>query len=206
MASDLSYDLHYLMALDARPAPASAASADPDEGALLALAAENIAALCTEVIRLPRTGGEDGVLATLPPPVMLLPREKHVPVAAEPTKWEAFAREKGIQRRKRGAMVYDEKAQEYRPRWGYRRRTDNTIEHDAIADTKPGVTDFAGAPDPFELARRERKGRVEKNRAQNAANAERASSRGGRRGRDQGHDHDHGRGRPRGGESRKVKR
>ena len=33
---------------------------------------------------------------------------------------------KGINKRKRGRMVWDEEAKEWKPRWGYKRANDNT--------------------------------------------------------------------------------
>lgn len=55
----------------------------------------------------------------LPLPRYRLPREKPIPEAKPQTKWEKFADMKGIQKRKRSRMVFDEDAQEYKPRFGY---------------------------------------------------------------------------------------
>ena len=44
----------------------------------------------------------------LPPPRFRLPREKKIPEAKAQTKWEKFAESKGIQKRKRSRMVFDE--------------------------------------------------------------------------------------------------
>ena len=43
------------------------------------------------------------------------------------TKWEKFAREKGIQNKKKSRMVWDETRQEWAPRWGYKRANDDNI-------------------------------------------------------------------------------
>jgi hypothetical protein len=58
--------------------------------------------------------------AQLPPPSTVLPREKPVPKAPEATRWELFAKEKGIKKRKRERMVFDEEKKEWAPRWGYK--------------------------------------------------------------------------------------
>ena len=50
----------------------------------------------------------------------MLPREKPAPKAKEETRWEAFAKEKGIKKRKRERMVWDEEKKEWAPRWGYK--------------------------------------------------------------------------------------
>ena len=59
--------------------------------------------------------------AELPPGTTLLPREKPVPEPRPETRWERFAKEKGIKKRKKSSrMVYDEQKGEWRPRWGYK--------------------------------------------------------------------------------------
>jgi hypothetical protein len=49
-----------------------------------------------------------------------LPREKHVPEAKPLTKWEKFAKEKGIKKTKKSRKVYDEQTKEYLPAFGYK--------------------------------------------------------------------------------------
>ncbi|KRY42707.1 Ribosome biogenesis regulatory -like protein [Trichinella spiralis] len=49
-----------------------------------------------------------------------------IPKKAPPTKWEEYAKMKGIQKRKRTRMIWDEAAQDWKPRWGYNRANDNT--------------------------------------------------------------------------------
>ncbi|RYP79898.1 hypothetical protein DL769_002731 [Monosporascus sp. CRB-8-3] len=68
----------------------------------------------------------DGVLLTLPPPTTPLPREKPVPAAKEPTKWERFAARKGIKPKTREARAahartYDEETGEWQSAWGHDR-------------------------------------------------------------------------------------
>ena len=48
---------------------------------------------------------EDAVLAELPAPIYRLPREKPVPEEKAETKWEKFAKTKGITKTKRSRMV-----------------------------------------------------------------------------------------------------
>lgn len=61
---------------------------------------------------------------TLPPPTFPLPREKPLPKPKEETKWEKFAKKKGIKEAKRGAgkTEYDEAKGEWVPKWGYKGR------------------------------------------------------------------------------------
>lgn len=71
----------------------------------------------------PLNSTKDGVLLTLPPPTTRLPREKPVPEAKPPTKWERFAAKKGIKpktREQRRNLAYDEESGEWKRKWGYK--------------------------------------------------------------------------------------
>jgi len=68
--------------------------------------------------QLPREEDKQGVYLTLPACSISIPREKPLPKPKPPTRWEKFAEQKGIQKRKRGRMVFDEDSQEYKPRYG----------------------------------------------------------------------------------------
>lgn len=37
------------------------------------------------------------------------------------TRWEKFAKEKGINKKKKDLMIYDEQSKEFKPRYGYKR-------------------------------------------------------------------------------------
>jgi regulator of ribosome biosynthesis len=56
-----------------------------------------------------------------------LPRANPLPQPKPLTKWEKFAKEKGIKKKKRERMIYDEDHQEYRPRFGYKRTNSGTL-------------------------------------------------------------------------------
>ena len=57
-------------------------------------------------------------MTQLPAPVTLLPREKPLPKPKPPTKWERFAKAKGISHKKRERQEWDEERQEWVNRWG----------------------------------------------------------------------------------------
>lgn len=44
-----------------------------------------------------------------------------MPKPKAPTKWETFAKEKGINKRKKEKLVYDEITQQWKPQYGYNR-------------------------------------------------------------------------------------
>jgi regulator of ribosome biosynthesis len=93
-------------------------------------ARENVQLLLSKLFVLPTQRlDSSGVLATLPAPTMRIPREKPIPKAKALTKWEEYAQLKGIQKKKKGRMVFDEDFGEWRPRWGYK-RANNTLDKD----------------------------------------------------------------------------
>lgn len=110
------------------------ASADDREAALQAGARAALCALLQGLCALPLPAGDlassaaDGAVrgtalrvgrVALPPPSTPLPRHRGQPVAREPTKWEAFARAKGIRKRSRTErMAYSETRKEWAPRHG----------------------------------------------------------------------------------------
>ena len=49
-----------------------------------------------------------------------LPRAKPVPVPKPPTKWDLFAAEKGLQKRKKSRHTFDEQVDDWVPRHGYK--------------------------------------------------------------------------------------
>jgi len=88
-------------------------------------------------------------LAKLPPGKMHIPREKPPPEPKPPTKWELFAKAKGIKKKKKSRLVFDEITQEYRPRFGYKRPLDPN--NDWVKEDKPSELEKHGVQDPFEL-------------------------------------------------------
>ncbi|NXU82398.1 RRS1 protein, partial [Xiphorhynchus elegans] len=177
---ELEFDLGNLLALDRNPPPSAAAlrGAAPRREALLrALARDNTQLLVCRLWELPaeRAGGAGGPLvARLPEPAFRLPREKPPPRPRPPTRWEQFARLKGIRRRRKSSLVWDEQAKEWRRRWGYR-RAGGDPSRAWVAEVPAGADP---AEDQFARLRREKRERVarnELNRLRNLARAQRGA-------------------------------
>ncbi|CAH8392629.1 unnamed protein product [Eruca vesicaria subsp. sativa] len=130
-----------------------------------------VQAIADVLFNLSSTDSNDGPLVQLPRPSTKLPREKHhanllcflflfhLPRPKPPTKWEEFALKKGIQKRKKDKIVYDETTDKFKRRHGYDRvNDDNDI---PIIEAK--ATD-------------ERVGKQEKNRLQNLKTAAKAGA------------------------------
>jgi regulator of ribosome biosynthesis len=130
--------------------------------------------LLNQVFDLEATVTDMGYIVQLPPAVADLPRARPVPRVREQTTWEKFAAKKGIQKRKREKFVYDEKAGEYRQRFGREgyRVTRDTDE--GVMEAQAGVDDFAGAEDPWTRERAAKRRRVADNTKQQVRNTKRA--------------------------------
>jgi len=107
-----------------------------------------------------------GPLASLPRFSSLLPREKPLPKPKPLTKWEKFARAKGINKKKKDRLVFDEERQEWVPRWGFK-GANKDIEDQWLVEV-PNTADDDFRPD--REAARERKERRQKNEAQHQRN------------------------------------
>nr|GEV64036.1 ribosome biogenesis regulatory protein homolog [Tanacetum cinerariifolium] len=116
-----------------------------------------IQAVADALFSLPSSEDASGPVVSLPPPTTKLPREKPLPKPVPPTKWEVFAKKKGIQNKKKDKLVYDEQTQSWKRRHGYDRVNDDNdlpiIE--AKMSDEPGV-------DPFAKRRSEKKQRAAK--------------------------------------------
>ena len=142
---------------------------------MTALAARAAQSLVAGLWGLPSSPAPVGRLADLPRPSTPLPRAKPPPAPRAPTRWEAFAAQKGIAKRKRSKLVYDEDAGEWRRRHGYKRAGDDADVH--VVDAKPG--DRPGS-DPFTEAAAARRDKVRTNERQRVANLKAgAKARGG---------------------------
>ncbi|KAL5975806.1 hypothetical protein ACLOJK_020134 [Asimina triloba] len=128
-----------------------------------------VQAIADALFNLPSTEDPDGPIVQLPAPTTRLPREKHLPKPKPPTKWELFANKKGIKKRKKDKIVFDEQTGTWKRRHGYDRVNDD--KDVPIIEAK--MTDEPGE-DPFSERQNERKKRVEKqekNRLQNLKQA-----------------------------------
>ena len=93
--------------------------------------------LVREIWRLPVERTSQGPVASLPRAVLQLPREKPVPEPKPQTRWEKFAETKGIEKKKRGRMVWNEETEQWAPRYGYKRANDGGADW-PIMEVKPG--------------------------------------------------------------------
>ncbi|QSL64083.1 hypothetical protein MERGE_000238 [Pneumocystis wakefieldiae] len=88
---------------------------------------DSIQILLNKIFSLPRIITLNGSFIELPEPIISLPREKHIPKQKPETKWEKFARAKGIKSKSKidGKMTYDKNKKKWIPKWGYKGKNKN---------------------------------------------------------------------------------
>ncbi|CEG41616.1 ribosome biogenesis regulatory protein [Plasmopara halstedii] len=147
---DLTYDLGNLAAFDTHP------FVYQNEKELALHARENVQLLINRIFELPRVMSDMGPLAQLPEPEVVIPREKPLPKPKVETKWEKFAKEKGIEKRKKSRKVFDEEKGEWSHSWGYQRAGDDL--KDWAVEMKAGDME-----DPWTKRKQEKRAQVDKN-------------------------------------------
>jgi regulator of ribosome biosynthesis len=134
-----TYSLSHLTAIDPNPLPQTShllSLLRPElNSTLQSIARDGTQSLITTLLTTTTIHStSDGLNMTLPPPATPLPRWKPLPKPKAPTKWETFAKKKGIGKfagsasggaalaERRKNAVYDEEKGEWVKKWGYKGR------------------------------------------------------------------------------------
>lgn len=137
-------------------------------------AAAGIAPLVTALFALPvvpsTTGGR---VVALPPASTVLPRALPPRTAAPLTKWEAFAKSKGITKKKRERVVWDEATTSFKVRHGYK-RVDKDPQNWLVPHKEGMGHADKGGVEPFAPRKAAARAAAEKNAQAAAANERRA--------------------------------
>ncbi|PAV89021.1 hypothetical protein WR25_14960 [Diploscapter pachys] len=156
---DPMVDVGNLLLIDRQPV-----TSDSDE--LKDRARNNTQLLLNAIWQLERQQVEDAVVAILPAPTYRLPREKIIPQPRQPTKWELYAKAKGIKKRTKDKKKFDDLTGEWKPTYGYRRGNDST--KDWVIEIPQNAAD--PMKDFFEERIEAKKERVAKNEMQRLKN------------------------------------
>lgn len=153
--------------------------AEIKERFLLQVARAGAQMMCNALFDLPRDSTIDGVFAELPEPVSVLPREKPLPKDVPLTRWERFAKTKGIKNKKR-KFQFDEHSGENAVRYGYHGKKRTLAEGKEAPRSKDGlvpenwlipVSNGRDAfEDQYERASLQKKQRLDKQRMQERRN------------------------------------
>lgn len=178
-----TYDLGNLATFDPNPLDNDKLKdGSQKEEYLTSVTRDNVQLLINQILSLPvktttdSQGSSTGQSSTmtliqLPDPTTQLPREKAIPKAKAPTKWEQFAARKGIKAKaKDGKMVFDEATGEWVPKWGYKGKNKELDDQWLVeVDDKVKGTENE-LIDPRTLNRAERKKLIKKNELQHKRN------------------------------------
>lgn len=166
---NLQLDVGNLTAWDPNPLELPKAGKQREKY-FLELARENVQSVLNKLYAIEDTEIKDGqCYLNLPDGTTKLPRGKHVPEPKQPTKWERFAQTKGINSnssKDREKKVWDDTADQWKPRYGYKRaKLENEKEWliEVPANGDPNI-------DYFAQKKEDKKERVAKNKFQQLRN------------------------------------
>lgn len=165
---DLEYDLGIMTAVDSHPVEPTE-TAEELEAVLLRTATETAQLFVKRMFALPVEKTDLGPVALLPPRLTKLARTKPVPRPKPLTRWQKFALSKGIEKHKRSRLVWDEAANDWKPRHGYGREGSDM---DWAIPVKPGDDPME---DPFEKRALQKKERVVRNQLAHVKNLQHSS-------------------------------
>jgi regulator of ribosome biosynthesis len=145
-----------------------------NEDFLLDKATDGATQLIRALWQLPTERSDAGPLVTLPTyDEIKLPRSLPPPPPKAETRWEAFAKSKGIatNKNKRSRKVLDEATGEWMYRHGYQKANDDSAKEWPIMEVRGNDDPYQ---DPWEARRDEKRARTDKNSKSRMKNLERA--------------------------------
>lgn len=105
---------------------------------------DNVQLLVNKIFGLGREDTEDGPAALIPlEEGFRLPRQRPIPKVKVETRWQKFMKERNMTKRKRSRLVFDEIAQDWRPRYGYKSIKQNDDKHNGILEVKAGQDSYS---------------------------------------------------------------
>ncbi|KAJ5883880.1 Regulator of ribosome biosynthesis [Penicillium subrubescens] len=188
--SPYTFDLGNLMVND--PNPVELPQGEPLNDSLKAIARDGAQVLLNQLLTTCTitSSAQNGVLLNLPAPATACPRHKPLPIPKPPTKWELFARKKGIgkfsqrpgfalaDKERRKKLAYDEASGEWVPRWGYKGKNKPEDTQWAVEvkeeDWKKEEDAAAKGGNIRGMNRAERKDRIKRNERKERANERRS--------------------------------
>uniref|UniRef100_A0A0R3RR11 Ribosome biogenesis regulatory protein n=1 Tax=Elaeophora elaphi TaxID=1147741 RepID=A0A0R3RR11_9BILA len=168
-------DAGNLLIIDNDPLMDEGSTNKPSEEELLARIRDNAQFLFNKIWELERKRVDEAICAKLPTPLFRLPREKPLPSERQLTKWEQYAQQKGIRKKKKDRKIFDEQTQEWKARYGYRSVKGNNAEDwlIEIPDNKDPMVDYFAER---QEAKREKVAKNEMQRLRNIARLKGISS------------------------------
>lgn len=166
---DVSIDVGSLCVFDDTPVDTASLKSNGSDY-LKALTQSNTQFLINKIWELPVKRVDESIVAELPKPKTCIPRGRVVPKPKPLTKWEKFAKEKGIRKQKKGKskLEWDEELGKWIPLYGYKKNKS--------LEQKDWCVEINGKDDnPIQAALKKKEERVSKNELQRLRNIARAN-------------------------------
>lgn len=139
---------------------------------MLDLTRDNTQLLINEIWKLETSRDEEQIVAQLPSePKLPLPRSRKLPEAKPLTRWEKFAKAKGIAKTKKPKKIWDETLSEWVPTYGYKRAKAEK-EKDWLLEVPKNVDPLTDMFEKKKDLKKESLARNEVNRLRNLARAQ----------------------------------
>lgn len=113
-------DLGYLMCSDPNDIDHSELKTTEDTF-IINLTRDNVQLIVNDLWEQPIEKVEETIVAKLPESKMRLPRSRKIPDVQAMTKWEKFAKEKGIKKKKPEKKIFDQELQKWVPAYGFKK-------------------------------------------------------------------------------------
>ncbi|KAI5651697.1 ribosome biogenesis regulatory protein (RRS1) domain-containing protein [Phthorimaea operculella] len=119
---ELEFDVGTLLAFDTNDLDSKSLNSDKNRDEYLqSLARDNTQLLLNKIWELPTERVDEAIVVRLPAPTTVLPRAKPVPKPKPLTAWQEFAKAKGINKKKKDKLKWDEELQKWVPLYGFKR-------------------------------------------------------------------------------------
>ncbi|KAJ0177033.1 hypothetical protein K1T71_007042 [Dendrolimus kikuchii] len=166
---ELEFDIGTLLACDTNDLDTKLLNSDKDVY-LQSLTRDNTQLLLNKVWELPTERIEEAIVVRLPQPTTVLPRAKPVPKPKPLTKWQEFAKTKGITKKKKDKLQWDEQLQKWVPLFGFKKSAAEK-EKNWLIEVPQNVDPMT---DMYEKKASEKSEKVAKNELQRLKNIARA--------------------------------
>ncbi|XP_076303122.1 ribosome biogenesis regulatory protein homolog [Lasioglossum baleicum] len=164
---EVETDVGTLLALDYSNVDLKVMRSQPEEY-LKSLTRDNVQILINKIWELPTERIDEVIVAKLPKQEFILPRSRQVPKPKPLTKWQQFAKEKGIKskQKSKSKLKWDEELQKWIPTFGYK--------HNKAEEQKEWLVEVnnegKAMEDPFTAAKAAKEERKSKNELQRLRN------------------------------------
>ncbi|CAK1546996.1 unnamed protein product [Leptosia nina] len=168
---ELEFDVGTLLTSDTNDLDSKLIKSDQERDIYLqSLARDNTQLLLNKIWELPTERIDEAIVVRLPQPTTVLPRAKPVPKPKPLTKWQEFAKAKGITKTKKSKLEWDEQLQKWVPLYGFRKAAAEKEKNWLI----PVPQNLDPMTDMYEKKATEKSEKVAKNELQRLKNIARA--------------------------------